>query len=132
MSWSALQDLYETKPSQNNPEFKKQFKATGTKALKEVKAALERTGRVKHVVHYYAKGGPAVSGDLHLKGDFVSGGSFDMFFNFDGFCSYITYRKTRNQMDHVGDLNRQMTFDMDVEEIVKRIILLNDPKYEAP
>ena len=106
-------------------ELKKKFQGKGKSALRQLRQTLEYTGKVLNCDIHYNKGGIAVSGDFHLRGDFAEErGSFDLFFNCDGFCNYMTYRKTKNQKDYIGDHNRQIRFGTPLEDVLARILLL--------
>lgn len=107
-----------------NDELKKKFQTKGKAALKQLAEALEATEKVKHCNISYSKGGIAVSGDFHLRGDFDSDGAFDLFFNCDGFCRYMTYRKTKNKSDYTGDFNRQINFGTPIEDVISSVLRL--------
>lgn len=108
----------------HDAKLKSIFKRRGTGALRELKKHLEDTGAVRDCEISYSPGGIAVSGDFHLRGDFITSGSFDLFFNCDGICRWMTYRKTKSKEDHVGEINRQLPFGLDIDQAVSRIILL--------
>lgn len=108
-----------------NDELKKKFQTKGKAALKQLAEALEATDKVENCSIDYSKGGIAVSGDFHLRGDFAGDkGSFDLFFNCDGCLNHITYRKTKNQKDYSGDHNRQIRFGTPFEDVISKILQL--------
>ena len=108
---------------------KKKFQTLGRAALRDLVKKLYESGKVVNCKIDYNKGGIAVSGDFHLRGDFVDGGSFDFFFNMDGFNRFFTYRRTKNQKDYTGDVNLNIPFvDATVEKVADRIVLLAPKK----
>lgn len=124
--WETLNEFcLDTKSVAYNEELKAQFQRVGKAGLKEFAIALEATGRVKNCKLDYNKAGIACSGDFHVRGDFSEGGSFDFFFNLDGFNRFFTYRKTTNQRDYTGGRNIYMPFGTSLEDAVEDICLLN-------
>jgi hypothetical protein len=115
----------------HNAFLKTKFQRLGRAALRELSKALEETGRVVNCKVSYNKAGIACSGDFHLRGDFVDGGSFDFFFNLDGFNQYFTYRKTSSQKDYTGEQNLQMPFVITLDRVVINICLLSKPNPTA-
>jgi hypothetical protein len=112
-------------------DLKKEFVRTGKAALKELAQTLESTNIVENCEISYNKGGIAVSGDFHLKGDFKEGFSFDLFFNLDGFNSAICYRRTKGKTDYTGFDNRWISWDSaDLINMVRRILLLEQKQQE--
>jgi hypothetical protein len=124
--WNQLKEFLDVYSSvAYNENNKEKFKKTGRAALKEIAKKLEEKGIAKNLAVYYNPGGIAVSGDHHLKGDLVKGGSFDLFFNLDfSGQRFFTYRKTKNQQDYTGDRNRQIPFEADAPTVIKHIELL--------
>lgn len=126
MSWAKLMRFRLENPTISyDEEKKKRFKKLGRTALTEIAHKLERTHLVKNCHLDYNPGGIAVSGDWHLRGDFVHGGSFDFFFNFDGFSNCAIYRKTKSQTDYTGERNNPLPFDVSADYAARCILALD-------
>ena len=112
-------------------DLKKEFVKVGRAGLKELAQALESTKIVEKCEISYNKGGIAVSGDFHLRGDFKEGFSFDLFFNLDGFNSAICYRRTKGKTDYTGFDNRWLDWrNADLVNVARRIFLLEYKQQE--
>jgi len=133
LDWRRLWDFLQAHEGiAYNSDLKRKFTLAGRAALRELSKQLEETGKVTNCKIDYNKGGIAVSGDFHLRGDFKDGGAFDLFFNLDGFSRYYTYRKTTSQKDYTGGHNINLRFEADLPDVMRAILLLQGAKHAMP
>lgn len=109
-------------------EKKKKFRQLGQKYLKSVRRRLEH--KIEDCRISYNPGGIAVSGDHSLYAVFKNGKGACMFFNHDGFGSFVTFREIEHLKDYSGGMNRNrpMTIlsdpDLAAQEL-KNLALMN-------
>ena len=132
--WQELTDFVNAHPRiMYNDGLKTKFKNKGRKALLELADHLEATGVAQNCEYSYNKGGIAVSGDHALRGQFVEHPKifFHIFFNLDGFGTFIVYRTTKGMEDYSGGPNHFFAVERSIEDFRLMLIRLADSQAQT-